>query len=85
MNVRKVLTKDERPMLIANSLGEIDIGFNGIAIFAKKSGMEDRDIIVTFERKRDILGRAREIFVKRRCQRQRSKLVVLQTKESLDR
>jgi hypothetical protein len=53
-------TKDQNPIVIANSLGEVEIGIDGVPVNGTQTGAQHRDAVVALDLECDIFGRSRE-------------------------
>jgi hypothetical protein len=58
-------TKDEVAVVVADALGEVEVGVNRVAIDRVELGAEDGDVVVALDAELDVLSGAREVWRRR--------------------
>lgn len=58
-------TKDKVTAVVADALGEVEVGVNGVAIDGVELGTEDGDVVVALDAELNVLSGAREVWRRR--------------------
>lgn len=58
-------TKDKVTAVVADALGEVDVGIDGVAVGGVELGAEDGDVVVALDAELDVLSRVGEVWRRR--------------------